>query len=181
MNTAAQPAGEPPLTRVKRARAVHTQDACNPRRMTTVYRHLLVPVDGTLFSDSAMRSGVGLAHAMAARVTGLIVEPEASLGSGHSASHYLERLHEHTSQQLRHASQVMSRFAAMAQAQGVPFCGHYVCTSRIEDAIAEIARREGCDLVVMSTHARTGLDGVLKGSRTQGVLARTELPVLVLR
>lgn len=167
--------------RIKRARQLHTQDGRNPRRMTTMYRHLLVPVDGTLFSDSAMRSGVDLAHAMAARVTGLIVEPEASLGSGHSASHYLERLHEHAARQLQHASQVMSRFGAMAAAQGVPFCGHYVCTGHIEDAIAEIARREGCDLVVMSTHARTGLDGVLNGSRTRGVLARTRLPVLVLR
>lgn len=146
-----------------------------------MYRHLLVPVDGTAFSDNAMRSSVRLACTLAARITGLIVEPEAPLSSGHSASHYLDMLHEHADEQLQHARKVMSRFAAMAEGEGVPFGGHYVCTSQIEEAIAEIARREGCDLVVMSTHARTGLDGVLKGSRTKGVLARTKLPVLVLR
>lgn len=151
------------------------------KEFATMYRHLLVPVDGTAFSDSAIHSSLALARELEARVTGLIVEPEAPLGSGHSASHYLERLHEHASQQLQHARQAMARFAALAEAQKVPFCGQYVCTGHVEEAIATIAQREGCDLVVMSTHARTGLDGLLHGSRTKGVLARSRLPVLVLR
>ena len=146
-----------------------------------MYRHLLVPVDGTAFSDKAMRSSVALARDLGARVTGLIVEPEAALGTGHSASHYLDLLHDHADERLRHAQEVMSRFAELAETLAVPFAGQYVCTGRIADAIAEVARREGCDMVVMSTHARTGLDAVLQGSRTRDVLARTPLPVLVLR
>jgi nucleotide-binding universal stress UspA family protein len=146
-----------------------------------MYRHLLVPADGTELSERAMRTSVALARCLAARITGLIVEPGATLVSGHSASHYLDQLHVHADERVAHAREVMSRFSAMAQADGVDFSAHYVCTGLMEDAIVEVARREGCDLLVMGTHSRTGFDRLVHGSHTHAVLARTRLPVLVLR
>ena len=47
-------------------------------------------------------------------------------------------------------------------------------------AILEIAHRQGCDLIVMVTHARRGLDRLLHGSHAQGVLSRSDVPLLVL-
>ena len=44
--------------------------------------------------------------------------------------------------------------------------------------IAELAEREGADLIVMSTHGRTGLDHMLMGSVTEKVVARAPCPVL---
>lgn len=147
-----------------------------------MYRHLLVPVDDTELSQKAMTASVGLAGRLGASITGLTVEPSApSLGAGHSASHYLQMLEQHTEHRQHHAHVVMARFEALAAAQGVTFRGRYVCTGMVEDAIAQIARMEGCDLVVMATHGRTGFDEFLQGSRTKGVLEKTSLPVLVLR
>jgi nucleotide-binding universal stress UspA family protein len=146
-----------------------------------MYRHLLVPVDGTELSKRAMHSSVTLAQCLSARITGLVVEPGAALGSGHSAAHYLDQLHVHADARVAHASEVMSHFALLAHAHGVAFSAHYMCTELTDDAIAEFAHREGCDLLVMGSHARTGLDRLLHGSHTSGVIARTRLPVLVLR
>lgn len=46
--------------------------------------------------------------------------------------------------------------------------------------IAEMAGREGADLVIMSTHGRTGLDHILLGSVTEKVIAHAPCPVLAI-
>jgi nucleotide-binding universal stress UspA family protein len=51
----------------------------------------------------------------------------------------------------------------------------------IGDAILSVAKRRKCDLIVMASHGRRGLKGVLIGSETQKVLTHTRSPVLVCR
>ncbi len=46
--------------------------------------------------------------------------------------------------------------------------------------IVEMAEREGVDIIVMSTHGRTGLDHMLMGSVTEKVIARAPCPVLAI-
>ena len=46
--------------------------------------------------------------------------------------------------------------------------------------IAEMAEREAVDVVMMSTHGRTGLDHLLLGSITEKVIARAHCPVLAI-
>jgi nucleotide-binding universal stress UspA family protein len=48
-------------------------------------------------------------------------------------------------------------------------------------AILEEARAHGCDLIVMASHGRRGLEGLLIGSETQRVLTQSSCPVLVVR
>jgi nucleotide-binding universal stress UspA family protein len=48
-------------------------------------------------------------------------------------------------------------------------------------AIAEIATKRRCDLIVMGSHGRSGLSRMFLGSETQGVLPRVKIPVLVVR
>jgi nucleotide-binding universal stress UspA family protein len=48
-------------------------------------------------------------------------------------------------------------------------------------AIVEKARAEKCDLIVMASHGRRGLEGFLLGSETQKVLTHSSIPVLVYR
>ena len=49
------------------------------------------------------------------------------------------------------------------------------------DKIVEKARSENADLIVMSTHGRTGFQQVLLGSVTAKVVARAGCPVLSMR
>ncbi|MNN26350.1 Universal stress protein family protein [compost metagenome] len=48
-------------------------------------------------------------------------------------------------------------------------------------AIIQCAEQRGCDLIVMSSHGRRGLQALLIGSETQKVLTHSTIPVLVLR
>ena len=47
------------------------------------------------------------------------------------------------------------------------------------EAILKAARDRGCDLIMMASHGRRGIQGLLVGSETQKVLTHAKLPVLV--
>jgi len=63
---------------------------------------------------------------------------------------------------------------------GVAFTGLHARTDGVDRAIIEQAEQSGCDMIVMVTHGRSTLGGLLFGSHTKNVLARTKLPLLVL-
>ena len=52
---------------------------------------------------------------------------------------------------------------------------------QVSDAVLRTARKHRCDLIVLASHGRRGLQRLLLGSETQKVLAGSTLPVLVLR
>jgi nucleotide-binding universal stress UspA family protein len=56
-----------------------------------------------------------------------------------------------------------------------------VTSSTPYKAIIETAGREGCDLIFMASHGRSGLSGLLIGSETNKVLSHSKIPVLVYR
>ena len=49
------------------------------------------------------------------------------------------------------------------------------------EAIIDAAKDKGCDLIVMASHGRRGLNAVLLGSETQKVLTHSSIPVMVYR
>ena len=49
------------------------------------------------------------------------------------------------------------------------------------EAIVEHATEQGCDLLVMGSHGRSGLASIFLGSEMQDVLKHTTIPVLVVR
>lgn len=146
-----------------------------------MYQHLLVPVDGSEIAARAMRVSIDLARKLGASITGFIVEPPAPPPPpGQRPVRYLDTLEQHERRIAAHAHEVLADFEAHARAAGVPFQGRSACTGLVEEAIVEVAQREGCDLIVMVTHGRHGWSELLHGSHTKGVLARSRLPLLVL-
>ena len=87
---------------------------------------------------------------------------------------------EHEKRCEAHAREVLQAFADKAKAAGVTFDGQFVITDSVQDAIVETAKRQGCDLIVMATHGRHGLDALIHGSLTKSVLAHSQVPLLVL-
>jgi len=49
------------------------------------------------------------------------------------------------------------------------------------EAIIDTAKDRNCDLIVMASHGRRGLNAVLLGSETQKVLTHSSIPVMVYR
>jgi nucleotide-binding universal stress UspA family protein len=129
---------------------------------------LLIPLAGDALDERVLSLGIDLARQLGAAITGFIVEP---FGGGAPADEVSLRAH---------AREVLGRFEERARAAGVPFEGHATQSSDVSSAILAAAEAHRCDMIVMATHGRGRLAGMLGGSHTRDVLSRTRLPVLVL-
>lgn len=146
-----------------------------------MFKHLLVPVDGTELADKAMRASIELAAQLGASITAFVAEPPVPLPpDGRSAMLVHQEAQQYLDLRRKHARNVLHRFSSWADEAGVGFDGHHVETDRIDEAIAEAAQAHGCDMIVMATHGRGVFGELLFGSHTKGVMARSKLPLLVL-
>lgn len=146
-----------------------------------MFKHILIPVDGSDFSDRAVDTGVRFAKSLNARITGFIAEPEYKLPThGEIVSRTAVSMYEHEDKARKHAEGVLKRIAERAKAEGVQYDSGFVASDQPADAIVEAAEQHHCDLILMVSHARRGLDKLLHGSVAGTVMARTRVPVLVL-
>ncbi len=147
-----------------------------------MFKHILVPTDGSPLSHKAIDMGVRLAKAHGAKVTGVYAAPPATplvygdhLPVGYATPKEHERMIKASA--ARHLG-VIARAAKKAK---VPYAGVSPTSDYPADVILDIAKKEKCDLIVMASHGRRGLKGVLLGSETQKVLTHSKIPVLVCR
>ena len=147
-----------------------------------MFRHLLVPTDGSALSDETVASAVQFAVETGAEITFLYVRPDypvSYFGEGALVDPTTPESFSEMTQKM--AQEILDRSNAAAQAKNV------VCRtlSAINDlpyeAIIETAGQNGCDLIFMASHGRRGLVGLLLGSETQKVLTHSSIPVLVYR
>ena len=149
-----------------------------------MYKHILIPTDGSKLSSKAARTGIRLAQALGARVTGLyVVFPyvppvytEATLYyvPGRSAKEGMRLYQEQ-------AKKTLDRLTADARKAGVRCTTRFATMGHPWQAILRVARSARCDAIVMGSHGRGGLAGLILGSETTQVLARSRIPVLVVR
>ncbi len=146
------------------------------------YTHLLVPSDGSELSIKAEHEAVRLARSTGARITILHAQPTVPLpvvGMG-------EMLDASTMETLiaatrRDSDRLLEEAGRIAAEAGVPACCERVQSDLPHKVILEAAARLGCDLIVMGSHGRRGLQALLLGSQTQRVLLNAPCPVLVVR
>ena len=135
-----------------------------------MYRHILIPTDGSKLAEHAVTNGLSLAKSVGAKVTVIIVH-EAPVDATLS---FLEQVE-------KHAVRVLNRAADAAKQAGVPCDTMQVEKGRPYQAIIAMASDRGCDLIVMSSHGRGGLSALVLGSVTNKVLTHARTPVLVYR
>lgn len=145
-----------------------------------MFKHILIPVDGSEFSDRAIHAGVHFAKSIGARVTGFIAEPDYTLPSyGDMISRRGESMDQYSTRSRSHAEGVLRRIERCAREEGVEFTSSFVQSDDPVAAIVSAAEENQCDLIVMASHGRRGLDKLIHGSATEGVLSHTQTPVLV--
>jgi nucleotide-binding universal stress UspA family protein len=145
-----------------------------------MYKHILIPTDGSPQSRKAIAGAVALAKAVGAKVTGVFAAPPAtpivyrnSLPVGFATMADHKRIIEES------AARYLGVIEQAAKKAGVP-CEVITATSDYPaDTILSTAKKKKCDLIVMATHGRRGISGVLLGSETQRVVTHAEIPVLV--
>ena len=145
-----------------------------------MFKHLLLPTDGSEMATAAIQQAVQFAKSINARVTGIYVMPEFQTFT--FQTEMLTDTKEAFERDCRaHAEQYLAVIKTTAAAAGVA-CDTAVATSEHPyEAIIQAAADKGCDLIAMASHGRKGLQGVLLGSETQKVLTHSPLPVLVYR
>lgn len=145
-----------------------------------MFKHLLLPTDGSPLSEAAVRRGLQLAKEQGASVTAIHVLPQFHVFSYHTAL-LGESREEFVAECGKQAQKFLADVENAAREQLVP-CATLIETSdHPYDAITQAAERVGCDLIVMASHGRRGLKGLAIGSETQKVLLHSKVPVLVLR
>jgi nucleotide-binding universal stress UspA family protein len=145
-----------------------------------MFKHILLPTDGSRPSEQAVFQGIELARQHGARVTALHAMPEFHLLSYRAAA--IDETRDHFAQDTQaHAQQYLDFVRRVAAEAGVECATVAELSDHPHDAICKAARRLGCDLIVMASHGRRGIVNLLLGSETQRVLAHTEVPVLVWR
>ena len=147
-----------------------------------MFKHLLVPTDGSELSQDAARRAVSFAREAGARITAFYAKPEYPVtyyGEGALIdSTTPEQFSELAEQQ---AQQYLGFVEKLCSEAGVP-CSTLSLTNDITyEAIIEAATQSECDLIFMASHGRKGFSGLLLGSETNKVLTHTTIPVLVYR
>ena len=143
-----------------------------------MYRHILLPTDGSRLSEAAAGNGIELARSLGARVTVLHVVARVEEPSLESWARGDARFPEKLGRALeRRGWMYLESVREAAMRAGVP------CDCALESAISPSgaivreARSRGCDLIVMASHGRRGPGG-LAGSETLKVVALGGIPVL---
>ena len=147
-----------------------------------MYRHILIPTDGSTLSRAAALAGVKLAKSLGARVTGFHAAPPATpveykgmLPVGYRDPAERARVIERTA---RKHLEVIEKAARSA---GVRCKVEHVTDDYPAEAIVAAAGRHGCDLIFMPTHGRRGFRNSMLGTQTQKVLTLAKVTVLVHR
>lgn len=140
-----------------------------------MYKHILIPTDGSELSRLAIENGVALAKAVGAKVTGLTavqpsLEPQGT-GTLMLGGHVLEDA----------ADEFLKDFIRIAKAAGVPFDCYTMKAETVHDAVVATAETLGCDLICMASHGRSYLGKILRGSELTSILSECKIPVLVYR
>lgn len=147
-----------------------------------MFRHILIPTDGSRLAAKGIKAGVKLAKALGAKVSAVyVVAPYVPPLYGEGAI-YVPGVspQDHKKFAERQARKALAAVEIEAQASRVP-CTTSFATGLPWEGILKVARQRKCDAIVMASHGRGGMSGLLLGSETTRVLANSKLPVIVIR
>jgi len=147
-----------------------------------MFKHILVPTDGSQLSQETVKRAVAFAKEIGARITVFYAKPE------YPATYYgegalidpttPEKFAELAEEQ---AQEILGFVATLCQEDGVG-CTKLSLTNDVPyEAIIQAATESDCDLIFMSSHGRRGISALLLGSETHKVLTHSKIPVLVYR
>ena len=146
-----------------------------------MYKHILVPTDGSPLSLKAVRAASKLAVKLKAKITALyVIQP-------YMPRYTSEDIVYRAAYTMGQYEKGMKKTADKALARVVATANGATCATMSKvhehpwEAIIDVAKSRKCDLIVMASHGRRGIAGLLLGSETQKVLTHSKTPVLVCR
>lgn len=145
-----------------------------------MFAKMLVPTDGSELSLKAVHGAIDLAKKLGSSLVGMTVSEPYPLPQ--MARHSPIESHAHYDERVKAEAEArLVPLAEAAKAAGIAVTTLVVSGNSPFEAIIQTAEEQGCDSIVMSSHGRRGISGLLLGSETQKVLTHSKIPVLVLR
>lgn len=149
-----------------------------------MFKHILVPTDGSALSLKAARTAAALAKVHKAKMTAIhVIAPYVPPAGGDGIIYYPESFSPQAYKKAseKEAQNALAKVAAAASAAGVACDTLFVTHDQPWESIVNAARKKKCDVIVMASHGRRGIAGLLLGSETTKVLTHSRTPVLVCR
>ena len=148
-----------------------------------MYKHILLPTDGSELAMKGLEQGLALAKALKASATIATVTPEWSayemaIEAQAGRSNPIERFEKETATT---AQRILNAAKRKAEAAGVDVDTVHMAERHAAEGIIEAATERGCDLIVMSSHGRRGVRRIVLGSQAAEVVTNTTIPVLIIR
>jgi nucleotide-binding universal stress UspA family protein len=140
-----------------------------------MYRHILIPTDGSELAEQGVAQGLALAKSLGAKVSVIfVVEPFSEM-----TGRLQEAVATYAELRKELAASALDRAATAAKEAAVSCETIQAENAQPHRAIIAAAEEKGCDLIVMSSHGRSGLSALLIGSVTNKVLTHAKISVLV--
>ena len=144
-----------------------------------MYKHILIPTDGSELSKLALEEGVALAKALDAHVTIMTVTTPFHVITANPVM-LTDTPQRYTEHMAAIAGQYLDEGKKIAAA-GVECDLAHIEHEHPYKAIIDTAQKQGCDAIQMASHGRRGISAVLLGSETLKVLTHSTIPVIVCR
>ena len=145
-----------------------------------MYKHILIPTDGSDLSKKAIKQGVAFAKSLRAKVTAVTVTPTFHTFAAEPLM-VLDTMRDFGKDSAARAKKLLDVARSAAKAAAIRFDGVHAVNDQPYAAIISTARRKGCDLIYMASHGRKGISALILGSETTKVLTHSKIPVLVCR
>jgi len=145
-----------------------------------MFKHILLPTDGSDFATAALDQGIALAKALDAKITVALVSPPFAMVAPAEVAIAIPA-DEYSANTAKHAQEVLAAAKQKIEAAGVSCDTVHVPERHATDGILDVAEKSKCDLIAMASHGRRGLTKFLLGSTAQETVSRAHIPVLIFR
>lgn len=148
-----------------------------------MFKHILVPTDGSEFSTLTVQRAVSFAKEAGAEITAFFAKPDfAATGYyGEGAVILARAVEEDDARSEVYAQKILGYVEELCRKEGVTCHTLTLTRALIYEGIIDAADQSGCDLIFMASHGRSGIKALLLGSETHKVLTHSKIPVLVYR
>ncbi|NQW80164.1 MAG: universal stress protein [Polaromonas sp.] len=145
-----------------------------------MFKHILIPTDGSELSNIAVFNGVTFAKEINAKITGMTVTAPY-----HHIAYEISQLSATQEQHVKDmkvlADNNLSVLKEAAENAGVECSMVHSSSEHPYEEIVKTAQERGCDVIFQASHGRRGMRALIMGGETHKVLTHTKIPVLVFR
>jgi nucleotide-binding universal stress UspA family protein len=145
-----------------------------------MYKHILIPTDGSDLSERAIKQGIAFARSVGAKVTGLTASAPFHVFALDPVM-VTDTADQYEKDCAARAEKYLGVIRDAAKAAGVSCETVHVLAEHPYNVIISTASSRGCDLIFMASHGRKGMSALVLGSETTKVLTHSKIPVLVYR